>query len=144
MFLALLAVVLVSVCVVLQSGGTVVLLHRLSRQRHLIESPVLLRRMILLLRIFLWVISLHLLQVGVWAIGFWCSGQLPHLETALYFSLVTFTTIGYGDVVLTGGWRLPAGLEGLTGILLIGWSTATVFSVVNSMYDYWRRVHEGR
>jgi hypothetical protein len=66
---------------------------------------------------------------------------VPNVETALYFSLATYTTIGFGDVVVGPGWRVLAGIEGLTGILLIGWSTAFVFAVVNRMYEQRRQVH---
>jgi voltage-gated potassium channel len=142
MKLALLALVLVSMCMILQSGGTILLIHWLARRRHLLESRLARRRMGLLLRIFLWIVVIHLVQVSVWALGFRWTGQLPDLETASYFSLVTFTTIGFGDVVLPPGWRLLAGVEGLTGIMLIGWSTALMFTVVNLMYEHWRREHE--
>lgn len=138
----LLALVLPAACVIVQSGGTLLLIHWLARVRHVLESAHALRRTALLLRLFLWIIMLHLIQVGVWAVGFWGARQVPDLETAVYFSLVTYTTIGYGDVVLGPGWRVLAGIEGLTGILLIGWSTAFVFTVVNRMYEHWRQVHE--
>jgi hypothetical protein len=69
-------------------------------------------------------------------------GALATLETAVYFSLVTYTTIGYGDVVLEPAWRVLAGIEGLTGIILVGWSTAFVVAVVNRMYEHWRQVHD--
>ena len=61
-------------------------------------------------------------------------GDLVEVGVRLYFSLVTYTTIGFGDVVVGPGWRVLAGIEGLTGILLVGWSTAFVFAVVNRMY----------
>jgi hypothetical protein len=49
---------------------------------------------------------------------------LSDFETALYFSTITFSTVGYGDVVPAPGWRILAALEGINGFLLIGWSTA--------------------
>ena len=61
-------------------------------------------------------------------------GDLVEVGVRLYFSLVTYTTIGFGDVVVGPGWRMLAGIEGLTGILLVGWSTAFVFAVVSRMY----------
>ena len=51
-------------------------------------------------------------------------------EEAVYFSFVTFTTVGFGDVVLTPGVRLLSGIEALNGIILVGWSTALLFAVV--------------
>ncbi|MNT82286.1 voltage-gated potassium channel [compost metagenome] len=51
-------------------------------------------------------------------------GFFDSFEIALYFSTVTFSTIGYGDVIPHPEWRLLAGMEGVDGFLLIGWSTA--------------------
>jgi hypothetical protein len=49
---------------------------------------------------------------------------VAHIEEALYFSTVSFSTIGFGDVVLSPEWRMFSSLEGINGFLLIGWSTA--------------------
>jgi len=139
--LVVLAVALLATCVIVQSVGMLVLIHWLARVRRVLESPSTLRRVALLLRLFLGIVLLHLIQVGLWAVVFWQAQELPNLETALYFSLATYTTIGFGDVVVGPGWRVLAGIEGLTGILLVGWSTAFVFAVVNRMYEHWRQVH---
>ncbi len=72
-------------------------------------------------RLFVWIVLLHLIRVGLWAVVFWQARELPTLETAVYFSLATYTTIGFGDVVLGPGWRVLAGIEGLTGIPLVSW-----------------------
>lgn len=53
---------------------------------------------------------------------------LPDWETALYFSTATFSTLGFGDVVLAKNWRLFGSFEGVNGFLLIGWSTAYLIS----------------
>ncbi len=141
MRLALLGLALLVTCVIVQSAGMLALIHWLARVRLILESPSTPRRVALLLRLFLAIVLLHLIQVGLWAVVFWAARVLPNLETALYFSLVSYTTIGFGDVVLGPGWRVLAGIEGLTGILLVGWSTAFVFSIVHLMYEHWRQVH---
>ena len=51
------------------------------------------------------------------------AGAIPDLTLSAYFSAVTYTTTGYGDVVLREEWRLVGGIEALTGILMCGWST---------------------
>jgi Ion channel len=140
--LTLVALALLAACVVVQSVGMLVLIHWLTRLRRVLESPSAIRRVGLLVRLFLWIVLLHLTQVGLWAVVFWRARELPTLETAVYFSLVTYTTIGFGDVVLEPSWRVLAGIEGLTGMLLVGWSTAFVFAVVNRMYEHWRQVHD--
>jgi len=141
MRLALLALALLAACVIVQSAGMLLLIHWLTGVNRVLESSSWRRRAGLLLHLFLRIVLLHLIQVGLWAGVFWRTRALPDLETAVYFSLVTYTTIGYGDVVLGPGWRVLAGVEGLAGIILIGWSTAFVFAVVNRMYEHWRQVH---
>jgi voltage-gated potassium channel len=142
MYLAVVALAVVAACVIVQSVGMLLLIHWLARVRHVLESRSAPRRVGLLLRLFVWIVLLHVIQVGLWAAVFWQTRQLPTVEAAIYFSLVTYTTIGFGDVVLGPGWRVLAGIEGLTGLLLVGWSTAFVFAVVNRMYERWRRVHD--
>lgn len=141
MRLVLLAVALLATCVTVQSLGMLVLIRWLSRVRRVLESRSTYLRVALLLRLFVGIVLLHLVQVGLWAVVFWRAQELPNVDTALYFSLATYTTIGFGDVVVGPGWRVLAGIEGLTGILLVGWSTAFVFAVVNRMYEHWRQVH---
>jgi hypothetical protein len=141
MHLALLALALLAACVIVQSAGMLLLIHRLASVHDVIESPSARRRVGLLVGLFVWIVLLHLTQVGLWAVVYWRARELPTLETAVYFSLVTYTTIGFGDVVLGPGWRVLAGIEGLAGIILIGWSTAFVFAVVNRMYEHWRHMH---
>jgi hypothetical protein len=78
---------------------------------------------------------LHLVEVGVWGTFYAWQGAMPDLQTGLYFSAVTYTTTGYGDLVLPGEWRLIGGIEALTGILMCGWSTGFFFAVVSRMFD---------
>jgi hypothetical protein len=85
----------------------------------------------MLVRIAGWAILLHLVEIGLWAFFYTWKGALPDLTTALYFSAMTYTTTGYGDVVLPPAWRLVGGVEALTGILMCGWSAAFFFAVVD-------------
>jgi len=82
-----------------------------------------------------WMILLHLLEIAVWALFFHWNGTMPDAASALYFSAVTYTTTGYGDLVLPREWRLLSGVEALTGILMCGWSTGFFFAVVTRMFD---------
>jgi len=78
-------------------------------------------------------ITLHLIEIVLWALGYLFvlpTNELPTMESALYFSAVTFTTLGYGDITLNSDWRLLSGLEAIDGILLIGWTTAFLFAVL--------------
>lgn len=78
-------------------------------------------------------ITLHAIQISVWAVAYRAllpAGELATFEEALYFSFVTFTTLGYGDITLSEGWRLLSGIQALNGILLVGWTTALLFGIV--------------
>jgi voltage-gated potassium channel Kch len=61
-------------------------------------------------------------------------GALSSLEEALYFSMVTFTTLGYGDVTLSDRWRLLASFEAANGTIMFGWTTALIMAVVHKLY----------
>jgi len=75
-----------------------------------------------------------LLEALAWASVYLAFGALKGLEQALYFSLVTFTTLGYGEIVLDERWRLLASFEAANGIIMFGWSTAIVMAVVHRVY----------
>ncbi len=80
----------------------------------------------------------HLVHSLIWALCYYVipetADQFSSFPEAVYFSLVTFTTLGYGDISLSSNWRLLSGLEAVNGIMLIGWSTAMMFSLVQNFY----------
>jgi hypothetical protein len=77
---------------------------------------------------------LHLVEAVVWAVFLVAVDALPDLETAAYFSLTSYTTLGYGDVVLPQQWRLLGPLEGAVGVLLFGWSTGVLVAALGVVY----------
>ncbi|TSD82979.1 two pore domain potassium channel family protein [Mycobacterium sp. KBS0706] len=68
--------------------------------------------------------AIHTVEIWLWALAYVVLGAFTAVHDALYFSTTTFSTIGYGDLVLDYDWRLLGALEGVSGFLLIGWSTA--------------------
>ena len=60
--------------------------------------------------------------------------EFPDLEKALYFSTVTYSTLGYGDIIIGEGYRMLAAIEGTNGFLLFGWTTAFIFEIISQMY----------
>jgi hypothetical protein len=76
-----------------------------------------------------------ILTIEIWLYGmvYFSLGALPDFESALYFSTTSFTTIGYGDIVLEKNWRLFGAVEGANGLLLFGWSTAFLIAVTARM-----------
>jgi len=85
----------------------------------------------LLIRIAWLLIVIHMVAIAVWAMFFWLAKCLPDIESSFYFSAVTYATIGYGDLVLPKEWRMLGPIEGFTGILMFGLSTAFFFIVVS-------------
>ena len=84
----------------------------------------------LLIRIGWWLILIHMVEIAVWALFFWWQNCLPNAVSSLYFSGVTYTTVGYGDLLLPDRWKLFGPIEALSGILMCGLSTAYFFAVV--------------
>lgn len=82
-----------------------------------------------------WTILLHLLQIGAWAWLYTWQQGMPDLQSAFYFSAVTYTTTGYGDLVLPPEWRLVGAVEALTGILMCGLSTGLFFAVLGKAIE---------
>jgi len=88
----------------------------------------------LVIRIAYGLVAIHLIEIAVWAIYYWRQECLPDLESSFYFSGVTYTTVGYGDIVLPEHWRLLGPVEGLTGILMCGLSTGFFFATLSRLY----------
>ena len=96
----------------------------------------------LLVRIAWWLVVLHLVEIAIWGLFYWWKDCLPDIESSLYFSAVTYTTVGYGDLVLPPEWRLIGSVEGLTGILMCGLSTGFFFAFLNAILE--SRMNAGR
>ncbi|MGE5208115.1 MAG: ion channel [Alphaproteobacteria bacterium] len=88
----------------------------------------------LLVRIAWFLIAIHLFEIAIWALFFWWEKCLPDMESAFYFSGVTYATLGYGDLLLPKEWRLFGPLEALTGSLMIGLSIAFFFAVLSKRF----------
>ena len=76
------------------------------------------------------------LQIALWAAMFIWLGEFDSFTTALYFSRVTFATLGYGDLVLSEQWRLLSALEAANGILMFGVSTAVMTAAVSDVLKH--------
>jgi len=131
----LVAFILVSINVSIHATGMVRLFQWIIRQRPRFEKKFGTSDGIwLFIRIFAVIVSLHLAQICAWAGFYTLWGALGDFETALYFSISSYTTIGYGDVVLSPKWRLLGGIEGVTGVLMFGWSAAAIFAVSSRLF----------
>jgi hypothetical protein len=78
-------------------------------------------------------LAAHLIEIGFWAILFVFCGEFPEFVTAYYHSAVNYTTLGYGDVIMTASWRMLGPLEAANGMLMFGVSTAIIFAVMQKL-----------
>jgi voltage-gated potassium channel Kch len=77
---------------------------------------------------------ISVIEVLVWSVTYLWLGAIEGFEKATYFSMVTFTTLGYGEIVLGEQWRLLASFEAANGIIMFGWTTAIVLAAVQRIY----------
>ncbi len=84
----------------------------------------------------------HVIQIWVWAIFYFFVEEIPTWESALYFSTSSYTTVGYGDLILSEEWRLLGSIEAINGMILFGWSTAFIFAGVRRIYEHLYRDEE--
>ena len=80
------------------------------------------------------VFLVSLVEVLIWACTYLVLNAIEGLEKAVYFSMVTFTTLGYGDVLLDERWQLLASFEAANGIIMFGWTTAIILAVVQRVH----------
>jgi voltage-gated potassium channel Kch len=77
----------------------------------------------------------HTVEIWIWAVLYRWLGEFESMERALYFSTVTFTTLGYGDITLQERWQLLSSLEAANGIILFGVSTAFMFAAIRKLFE---------
>jgi hypothetical protein len=70
-----------------------------------------------------------------WAATYVLLGAIDSFESALYFSIVTYTTLGYGDMTLDTQWRLLSSFQASNGVIIAGWSTALLFALIQKVYS---------
>ena len=130
------AAAIVSVSLIIHMAGILLMAESLLRRREELERSLSRRRFaVLMIALFAGILFLHVIQTSLWAVFYYTQELFSDFETSLYFSMVSFTTIGYGDVLLPRNWRLLGVIEGFSGVLLCGVSTAFIFAVVNAIFQ---------
>lgn len=126
---------LICVTVVIHAVGTLEAITHLARRlerrggkNRFMASEINVVRVVSVLLV------LHLVEASVWAGLYVIAGLLPDTETAIYFSITSYTTVGYGDVVLPASWRLLGPIEAAVGILMFGWSTGIMVTALTRIY----------
>ena len=118
----------------IHAGGMMFTLHWLRKPGGRLRQ--LLRRMhaYAVGEVVLVMFYVSLLEVLLWAVTYLALDAIQGLERSFYFSMVTFTTLGYGEIVLDENWRLLSAFEAANGIIMFGWTTAIVIAAVQHAY----------
>lgn len=104
-------------------------------QRLALGAQTYLGKGLLISGLVLWFFLSICVQCWAWAGLLLWLGALSSLEEALYFATVTFTSLGYGDIVLEPKWRLLGAFASINGAIIIGWTAALVFLAVQRVYN---------
>jgi voltage-gated potassium channel len=129
------AVLLLSLTLCLQCAGVIALIEWLKRvlardiHKH---GPVY--SATLVVKSAVAIVILHGLVILLWA-TFYRMRCFPSSELALYFSAISYSTVGYGDLILPTNWRLLEPLEAITGVLMSGISVSVLFALVTRLLD---------
>jgi len=130
------AAMIVAVCLLLHVVGVLVMAEWLLQHRGYLErKSARMSYAMLLILLFSGIMFLHVTETTLWAAFYYTRALFNDFETSLYFSLTSYTTIGYGDVLLPQRWRLLGAIEGVSGVLLCGISTAFIFAVMSALFQ---------
>jgi len=126
----LVALGLTALTVLIHAVGTLLTIRRLTRAVSARQT----RRVIGLIGPLAVLVSslllLSVIEVNVWAAFYTYAGHFQDFETAAYFSFTSYTTVGYGDIVLPLEGRLLGPIEGAAGVLMFGWSTGVLVAAI--------------
>jgi voltage-gated potassium channel len=129
------AVILVTLTLSLQCGGMAVLINwaieHFARETYRLGPA---RSAVIMVRFAAVMIALHMSQILLWA-AFYRWSSFPSWESAFYFSTTSYSTVGYGDLVLPPAWRNLGPVESVSGVLMCGLSASFLFAVVTRLVD---------
>ena len=126
-----LASVMVAVTVLIHLAGLALLLRVLRVHQRFVRHRY--GALTLLMTAALGLFAIHTVEIWLYAALYVALGAAGAFEEALYFSTVTYASIGYGDVLLDRPWRILGAIEGSTGVIMLGWSTAFIVSLLAQM-----------
>ncbi len=134
----LLGMCMIALTVIVHTVGIIVLIRLLRGRVVPTDRHMSLFRMVcVLVFTVLALFFAHTIEIWLWALLYIWLGAFEIIEPALYFSTVTFTTLGFGDITLSSRWRLLSSFEAANGMILFGVSTAFVFAVIERMFQAW-------
>jgi hypothetical protein len=128
--------ILIGVNVFIHALALDAIIHTIRRDAGLKKMLPVLWKPALSAVVVLAVMCSHIIQIWMWAFVYLELEGVPltDMNTALYFSTTTMTTLGYGDIVLPAPWNMLSAIESANGILVFGWSTAFIFEIISQIY----------
>jgi hypothetical protein len=87
--------------------------------------------------VVLCIFTIHIIIMWLWAVlylSYRCE-PITSLSDTLYLSMVTYSTLGFGDIILEPSCKLMTGIQGANGFMLFGWTTAFIFEIVSRIYS---------
>jgi hypothetical protein len=113
------------------------ILIRIATSKHprSLMRPAYGANVILLQMVAALVLLVHLVNIALWAVLFWLCGEFAEFEAAYYHSAVNYSSLGYGDIVMSARWRLLGPLEAIDGIVMFGISTALIFALMMRLIE---------
>lgn len=130
----LVGLVMAAATIAVHGGGTTLWIRFLMNSARRANAHAgTLRNLLILCSTAVALLTLHIVEVILWAVVYlWLVGQprFADVEEAIYFSTVTYSSLGFGDIVIAGRWRLLSAIQAMVGLLAFGWSSALLFAVV--------------
>jgi hypothetical protein len=122
--------------IVIHALALIAVVHLVRRQRQLGRAGVgFWRDLTVVASATLVAVGAHLVEITLWAIVFVFCGEFERLSPAFYHSAMNYTSLGYGDVVMSGSWKMLGPLEAADGMLMFGVSTALIFAVTQRLFE---------
>lgn len=131
----LLGLPIMMLCLLFQGILLVLAIRFYVNNQTWVDSPRLGARIPVLAGVMTLLVVGNLVQVGIWATLFFKLGEFTEFDVAMYHSLVNFSTLGYGDIVMSDKWRLLGPLESLNGIIMVGVSTSALMLTIQDTYS---------
>lgn len=123
------------ICAILHLAITTGLIQRLKQNQPSFHQRTRSGNFLRTAVVFIVFLASHTLHLYIWAFAIWALDALDGYEEPIYFALVTYTTVGYGDVTLAPDFRIFGAMASVTGILLFGVTTAFLVSYLAQLME---------
>jgi hypothetical protein len=129
-----LGIFVLTVCV--QAVPTAILIRiATSKHPHSLTRPSFWPNFVLFLSAAVFLALAHLVDIAIWAVLYCLCGEFAEFEAAYYHSAVNFSSLGYGDIVMSVRWRLLGPMEAMNGIVMFSLSTALMFALMMRLIE---------